>query len=173
MKRLLFFICIFLSNIHFAQSNDIFDLARKGKATDIKSFIDENKEIDLNKSNSYGFTPLILACYYNNKEAVHFLIKKNVNLNYNTQEGTALMAVTVKGNVDLVKILLEKGANPDLTNDAGITALMYAVQFENKEIIELLLHYNANKYLLDTNGNSAFEYAIKTKNKEIINLLKI
>jgi len=103
---------------------------------------------------------------------VIFLIDNKANLDFLSSEGTALMAATVKGNFKMTEILLQNGANPDLTNEAGISALMYAVQFKNISTIKLLLQHNANKLLLDKEGRSAFEYAVFTKNEEIINLLK-
>lgn len=172
--RIFFFLLYFiLMSPIYSQDKNIFDLARNGSKSEISSFFKENKEVNCNQINSYGFTPLIMACYYNNKAAVLSFLERNIELDYISPEGTALMALAVKGNLELTEILLANGANPDLTNVEGITALMYAVQFENKKLVELLLQYNANKKLLDNNGISAFEYAIKTKNEHIINLLKI
>ena len=82
------------------------------------------------------------------------------------------MASVVKGNNELVKLLINKGANLDLTDSNGITALIYAVQFKNIEILKTLLEHKANKSLVDKNGKTAFEYAVFSGNEEIINLLK-
>lgn len=172
MRVLLVFLFLILQNSIYSQDKNIFDLARKGSKNEIIVFFESHKQVNCNEINPHGFTPLIMACYYNNKEAVLSFLERNVELDYISPEGTALMAVAVKGNVELAELLLTNGANPDLTNDEGITALMYAVQFENKKLVELLLYHNANKKLLDKNGISAFEYAIKTKNEDIINLLK-
>lgn len=173
MKIVIVLFFLIFQSIIYSQGKDIFDLARNGSKSEISYFFEKNKGFNCNETNPYGFTPLIMACYYNNKEAVLSFIEQNAELDYVSQEGTALMALTVKGNVDLAEILLVKGANPDLTNVQGITALMYAVQFENKKLVELLLKHKANTKLLDNKGNSAFEYAVKTKNEDIINLLKI
>jgi hypothetical protein len=155
----------------FAQQKSIFDVARNGTLHEIEQLYAENKNC-VTEINEYGFSPLILACYKGNTEVAKFLIEKKANLDYVSDEGTALMAAVVKGNPKLTKLLLEKGANPNLTNHNGTTSLMYAVKFKNIEIIKLLLEYKANKSLIDKEGNSAFEYAIQTTNEEIINLLK-
>lgn len=172
MKVFLVILFLLLQFSLYSQDKNLFELARKGSRDEIIAFHESVKEANYNHKNNYGFTPLIMGCYYSNKDAVLFFLEQNVDLNYISPEGTALMAVAVKGNVEIAKILLSKGANPDLSNEEGITALMYAVQFENVKLIELLLQYKANKKLLDKNGISAFEYAIKTKNENIINLLK-
>ena len=122
------------------------------------------------RSNSVSIVANLRKSTRTNKR--DFLIANNANVNYTSQEGTALMAATVKGNLDLVALLLKKGADPNLKNKTGITALMYAVQFKNVDIVKLLLNSGANKSLQDNEGRTAFEYAVFTKNDEIINLLK-
>ena len=167
-----FFIVFIITTLNcFAQQKSIFDVARNGTLLEIEQLYTENKNC-ISEINEYGFSPLILACYKGNIDVAKFLIEHKSNINYVSDEGTALMAAVVKGNPELTKLLLEKGANLDLTNHNGTTALMYAVKFKNIEIIKLLLEYKANKSLIDKEGNSAFEYAIQTTNEEIINLLK-
>ena len=89
-----------------------------------------------------------------------------------SEMGTALMACAVKGNVQIAKLLLEKGCNPDLTDANGTTALIYATQFKNSELIKALLKHNADKTKTDNKGKTAFEYAVFSGSEEIINLLK-
>jgi len=170
MKYILF-ILLFVVFDCFSQDKTLFNIARKGTVEDAQQWISE-KPNSINEINQHGFSPLILACYSENIEIVIFLIDNKVDLNFLSLEGTALMAATVKGNLKIVELLLENGANPDLTNEDGISALMYAIQFKNISIVKLLLKYKANKLLLDKEGKSAFEYAVFTEKEEIINLLK-
>lgn len=167
----LFTFLFFVQNLIFAQDKlGIYDIARKGTVDQVQVFFKESPEI-ISTPNEYGFSPLILACYSGNKAVASYLVDK-VNLDYVSPEGTALMAAVVKGNVLLVKLLLEKNANPNLTNKQGTTALIYAVQFKNTEIINLLLQHNASKLQMDKEGKTAFEYAVFARNETIINLLK-
>lgn len=170
MKYFLFFI-VFNCFIGFSQESSFYNIARRGTVEEAKVLVAQNPEI-INTPNEYGFSPLILACYNGNIKMVYFLIEQKAVINYISQEGTALMGATVKGNEQLVALLLENGADTNLTNQDGITALMYAVQFKNPKIIKLLLQHNANKTLVDNEGRTAFEYAVFTKQDEIINLLK-
>lgn len=165
----LFFLLIFINC--FCQESPFFNIARKGKIEEAANWLKERPD-SINEINSYGFTPLIIACYSGNIDMVHFLIENKATINYVSPEGSALMAATVKGNSNLVHFLLKNGANTDLTNDIGVTALIYAVQFKNVSIVKLLLQNNANKLLMDNDGKTAFEYAVYGKNEEIINLLK-
>jgi len=149
---------------------DVHAVARKGTIDQIEVLYKETPEI-INTPNERGFSPLILACYSGNESVATYLIEKT-NIDYVSSEGTALMAAVVKGNVRLVNALLEKKANPNLTNKQGTTALIYAVQLKNIEIIRLLLKYTASKSMVDQDGKTAFEYAVFAGDETIINLLK-
>ena len=82
------------------------------------------------------------------------------------------MAATVKKNSNLVKLLLENNANPNLTDQNNSTALHFSVIFNQQEIIELLIKYKANPNIKDNRGNTALDYAKITNNSNIIQLLK-
>jgi uncharacterized protein len=166
------FLIVFLFQVSiFAQEKlNIFDVARKGTVNDMEVIYKETPEI-INTPNERGFSPLILACYSGNEAVALYLIDK-ANLDFVSSEGTALMAAVVKGNIKLAKILLEKKANPNLSNKQGTTALIYAVQFKNAALLSLLLKYNASKSQFDTDGKTAFEYAVFAGDEIIINLLK-
>ncbi|WP_298138790.1 ankyrin repeat domain-containing protein [Flavobacterium sp.] len=170
IKKIVLF--VFLNSFFgFCQQKDIFLVARNGNVVEMESILKESPSA-LNSKNEYGFSPLILACYKSNNDVARYLIEKKADLDYVSQEGTALMAATVKGNAKLVELLLSNNANPNLTDEKGTTALMYAVQFKNEEIIQLLLKYKADKTKINNEGKTAFEFAVFSKNDNIINLLK-
>lgn len=166
----LFFLGLFCM-LSFSQESPFFAIARKGSIVDAQTYLQTHPN-SINEVNQYKFSPLILACYNGNEDMVNFLLDNNAEINYISPEGTVLMAATVKGNDKLVEKLLKLKADPNLTNEKGITALMYAVQFKNAKIVNLLLRYGANKLIIDAEGKTAFEYAVLSKNDEIINLLK-
>ena len=165
------FVYFFFTTIIFSQEKlSIYDIARKGTIDQIQAMQKENPEI-INSPNEHGFSPLILACYSGNESVALYLVDK-ANVDYVSNEGTALMAAVVKGNLKLVNLLLDKKANPNLTNKQGTTALIYAIQFKNAEMVALLLKHSASKVQLDNEGKTAFEYAVFSGNETIINLLK-
>ncbi|RZJ99356.1 MAG: ankyrin repeat domain-containing protein, partial [Flavobacterium sp.] len=125
-----------------------------------------------NTVNDGGYSPLILACYRGNNEVAQFLIENGSDINGTSSMGTPLMASVVKGNIQIVKMLLSKKAAVDLADANGITPLIYAVQFNNVELTKLLLDNNADKTKVDKSGKTAFEYAVFSGNESLINLLK-
>lgn len=153
------------------KSKSIFDIARSGTVAEVKEEIKKNPDI-INQVNENGFSPLILACYRGNVEVAKFLMDHVKDINYKSQEGTALAGLAVRYNRDLVMYLLSKGADPNIADATGSTPLFWAVKSGNQELTELLLEYKAAKSVKDTKGVTAFEYAVQTNNKDIINLLK-
>ncbi|WP_333694464.1 ankyrin repeat domain-containing protein [Flavobacterium sp.] len=164
-------ICIAGFNFHLLAQTDLIQMVRVNDYEGVQKAVKLNPDLVNQKSNE-GFTPLILASYRGNLDMVKFLLDSGAQVNVGTSMGSALMAATVKGHYEVVALLLEREANPDLTDSEGTTALMYAVQFRNVALTKLLLLNKASKTLLDSKGKSAFEYAVFTGNEEIINLLK-
>lgn len=174
MKKLLLILSIFLGfSLVLAQekAKSIFDIARNGSVAEVKELMKKDPN-SINETNESGFSPLILACYRGNTEVAKFLIDHVKDLNYKSQEGTALAGLSVKYNKDLVTYLLSKNADPNIADATGSTPLFWAVKFGNKELIELLVKYKADTSKKDSMGMTPFEYALQTNNKEIINLLK-
>ena len=163
-------VALFFFQIGFAQQ-DIFDIARKGTVEAVKTIMKQNPGA-IDSISREGFSPLILACYRGNIDVAKFLIKEVKDINGNSSMGTPLMAAVVKGNKEIVEVLLDNKANPNLTDANGTTALIYAVQFNYISIVKLLLDFKADKSKIDDKGKTAFEYAAFSNNEEIINLLK-
>lgn len=171
MKKLLvavLLLCLFSSQ---AQDKNVFDIARSGTLTEIQDLYKSNPDL-INSLNESRTSPLILACYRGNVEVAKFLIENAKDINYNSDMGTALMAATYKNHPELVKLLLDKKANPNAADTNGTTALSLAVQFKNSPLVQLLLEHKADKTIKDNKGKTAFEYAVFSQNEQIINLLK-
>ena len=68
---------------------------------------------------------------------VKVTIKKNARIDkQNTIMFTDLMAASVNGHADVVRLLLANGANPDLKNNEGKTAIDYAENSSVKRLLE-------------------------------------
>ncbi len=65
--------------------------------------------------------------------------KKHTGLNAKGSNGrTVLTRAVMRNDVNAVKALLLKGADPEAVDNNKKTALMYALESDNKEIIALL-----------------------------------
>lgn len=174
MKKLILFTVFFLSLSFISaqeKAKSVFDIARNGTLAELKDLMKKNPDV-INETNERGFSTLILACYRGNKDVADFLIDHVKDVNYKSEEGTALAGLSIQYNKDLVEHLLKKNADPNIADGTGTTPLFWAVKAGNKELVELLLQYKADKTMKDSAGMTPFEYALKADNKEIINLLK-
>ena len=93
-----------------------------------------------------GATPLIWAAAVNCPKGIVLFKNAGANLNtVTTDEGnTALWNAVKFGHVDCVKLLLEFGANPNITNNYGQTALSVAEESNgDNPIRDLLVKFGA------------------------------
>ena len=94
-----------------------------------------NAGIDTNMPSELGITPLMQSCLYNNAEYEEFvsvLISRSDNINHQDNIGkTALMEACRYGTRGMIILLLEAGAQIDITNQAGNNAL-YEVQHKKR-----------------------------------------
>ena len=77
--------------------------------------------------------------------------------------------IVARGNFELTKLLLEKGANANSADDWGDSALMSAVRKDNFDIATLLLENGADVNMADSeSGKRALDYATSEKMKELL-----
>lgn len=169
MKRIFFLLILFGYSQIYSQS-DIFDASRKGQLNEVISIYSKTPDA-INLNNAEGYSPLILACYHDNEEVVRFLVDKVSDINGTSNYGTTLMAAVVKGNLNIIEMLLTNKADPDIADSNGTTAMHYAVMFKNYEAVKLLIEANANLKIMDNRGQSALDYAVKQNDKKLKNLL--
>ena len=172
VTKLIFpFLFTLLGVISITAQESIHDLARNGELTKIKALV-ENDVTIVNLQSEQGFSPLLLAVYYEKEEVANYLIENGATVNEDSAMGSPLMAAVVKNNYSLTEKLLAKGANVNATDANGTTSLIYAVTFQLEDIVDLLLKYNPNILHKDEKGFSALDYAEKLPNKAIENKLK-
>lgn len=90
-----------------------------------------NQEVDVVIPNPYGFelgepySLLALSCYYNNNIAAKNLIKLGVDVNQpNTYNNNSPLSIAcANGNMEIAKLLLEKGANLNQADSDGKTPI--------------------------------------------------
>jgi ankyrin repeat protein len=81
------------------------------------------------------------------------------------------MYATVGGQLEILILLLEAGANINEQSDSGDTALIKAVLCNHFDVANLLLINNANVDIIDNEGWTALSIAIARGNNKFIKLL--
>lgn len=98
----------------------------------------------------------INACKNAQKGVVQAFLKKGgIDLDKRDQAGcTALYYAAAKGTRDIVRLLLDAGADPGLANNQSAVPLHSVSQSGNKEIIRMLVEHGADINATDKRGRT-------------------
>jgi ankyrin len=88
-----------------------------------------------------------------------------------TKNDTPLHAACYWNHIDIVKLLIEKGADVNPVNSWGITPLMYAVVCRYHDIAQKLLDNRADPEIKANNNVTSIEVARKVKDNELIKMM--
>ncbi|KAM5131026.1 ankyrin repeat and SAM domain-containing protein 3 isoform 2-T2 [Callospermophilus lateralis] len=103
------------------------------------------RELDLNKKNGGGWTPLMYASYIGHDTIVHLLLEAGVSVNVPTPEGqTPLMLASSCGNESIAYFLLQQGAELEMKDIHGWTALFHCTSAGHQQMVKFLLDSGAN-----------------------------
>ncbi|MBQ7257031.1 MAG: ankyrin repeat domain-containing protein [Abditibacteriota bacterium] len=134
-------------------------------------FISENVK-DTNIIRPQG-TLLNIAINNDNVSAVKILLEKGADVNL---KGTSypLISALIKGNKEILNLILEKNPNPNIEYVGGLTPLMFASKYDDYATVKKLIDLGADATKSSNQGFNALHLAIfnQTEDKEkIINLL--
>lgn len=73
----------------------------------------------------------------------------NVNCRSKSDKSTPIMAACARGDMDIIKELLSRGAIPYITNDASKNALDQAIRANHKDVFDLLVSYDNQRKSFD------------------------
>ncbi|AIF81164.1 hypothetical protein I862_03005 [endosymbiont of Acanthamoeba sp. UWC8] len=106
-----------------------------------------------------SFTVLTRAARLNFTEAIEFLIAKGADVNFPSNEETALTVAAQYGCCEALSILLGYGANVEITDHNGNTALILAADNGHEDIVNKLISAEANVNYQDDEGRTALMLA--------------
>lgn len=130
---------------------------------------DQRKEYKL-------LTPLMWSVMEKRIECTKVLLNNNVDTEVKAKHGiTALMfAVREGGDIDILKLLLDKGANVEAKDENGMSPLLGAIINRNLEAVKLLIAKGADVKVTDKNGKGVMYYANTIPNLQLKeNMLKL
>ena len=133
---------------------DVFEAAALGRTDRLRELLDE-EPARANAFGDDGFHPLGLACFFGHVDAARLLLERGADVNAlarNEQIQTAAIhAATASGDAEsdettrfeLVKLLLEHGADPNLEQGGGFRAIDAARQNGDERVEGLLLEHGS------------------------------
>ncbi len=103
-----------------------------------------------------GITSLMNAAINDDVSAVQFFAKSGVAVvnQKNVGGASALHIAARRGNIEICKILLENGANINITDNEGWTPLMRAALAKNSDLVRMLLLRGADPKKMNSVGES-------------------
>ena len=169
----------------FEQSSDLKAAFDTGNLDLFKEVFRKNPGLDLNTTMNDGETLLTSAIKNDYREIRNFLIEKGAATDrLNTNKESPLIAATVAGYLESVKILIDHDVDIDKKDATGMTALHHAIFNSDSEKIPLrqrkisqdiaifLVKSGASVELTNSENQTPYLMALEHNNVAIQNLIK-
>lgn len=155
----------------------------KGRDELVDLFLEKNAGINVGgkSGKTQNQTPLYAAIIEDREDLIKKLLDKGADPNIADSEGAFPLSeavVRANANPEVVRMLIEKGANVNAQEPNKNTALMFAAGNKKinsqtrREIIEILLKNGADKSLKGDQGKTALDWAKMLGNADAAELLK-
>lgn len=131
---------------------------------------------DIDASDSENYTPLIEALTNEHYRTSILLIENEADINKKTvYDATAIYVATQNRMVEVVELLIGKGANLDVVGEQG-TALHVAISGElsktTSKICEMLINAGADVNSLSIDNGTPLDMAILYERGDIVKMLR-
>lgn len=108
---------------------------------------------------------------YPNKDTITYLLEKGLDVNAIKDTPKKETPLHMVKTVEIAKLLIEKGANFNLTDDEGNTPLHKKIIEENDKLIELYLGHGADINTQNNDGNTPLHLAHDTNSLTLVQRL--
>jgi ankyrin repeat protein len=153
---------------------DVFEAATFGDLDRLISLLGADPS-DVSARSGDGFTPLHLAAFFGQAEAVALLLARDAVVDARGTGwmiGTPLHSAASGGHVEVARLLLEAGADPDARQSEGFTALHAAAEHGDVASMRLLLTHGADARATTDDGRNALAFATAAGDAETIEILR-
>jgi ankyrin repeat protein len=153
---------------------DIFEAAAAGDCARLRQLIAQDA-MSARAISPDGWTPLHLAAAFAGAEPVTLLLEHGAHIHqfsHNPMRNQPLHAcIALNSSLDVVRALLEAGADVNATQHGGYTPLLQAAAAGKKDLVRLLLEYGARLDCVCDRGKSAADYARERGHTEVAEIL--
>lgn len=152
---------------------DVFEASATGEIGALARRLDE----DPSRANAVaedGFTPLGLAAFFRQRDALRLLLARGAEVNrasQNAQRVAPLHSAVAGGDEGIVADLLARGSDVHARQDLGFTPLHNAAAEGNETIIRLLLDRGADRSAVSDSGATAEQIARERGHNSVAGLL--
>ena len=136
MKRLFYLGIFLLLSTVYACGGGIFYYSERGDIDGVKPYIEKG---EIERTNGYGFTPLLVATYYGHTGLVEYLVENGAEVDRQENGGwTPLMYAAYYNYKEIAKILLEHNASLTIKNSEGKNAVDIAEENDRETILRMM-----------------------------------
>lgn len=152
----------------------IFEAAATGKLNHIIRALARDPEL-VNAYADDGFQPLGLASFFGQLEAARYLLKAGAAVNAPSRNGLAaapIQSAAATGHTDIVKLLLDNGADPNVREQGGYTPLHAAAQNGDEDMILALIYGGADLDAKSSDGKTPLDLAEEAGHESAASVLQ-
>ena len=154
-------------------SLDIFEATAADKADKVSAILETDPEAAKSWS-ADGFTALHFAAFFNRPAIARALIRHGADVAAvarNPMKVMPLHSAAAAHSGEIVRLLVENGAPPNVPQEGGWVPLHEAAQIGDKEMVKVLLQHGADAQLRSNDGRTAAKMARANGHEEIVKLL--
>jgi|GEM_PF-5934989 len=129
--------------------------------------------VNINTNDGWGRSTLHAAVFFGNETAiVRTLIQKGISVHQTVRDDEHILHLAIEptetktNEIDLVRILLENGANPNVVDRQKHTPLHLAAENNSPEIMNLLISKGALVDVLDVSRSTALHKLFRPLNRK-------
>eukprot|EP01135_Chromosphaera_perkinsii_P005942 Nk52_evm10s373 gene=Nk52_evmTU10s373 len=138
-----------------------------GNVPVILTYLKGGSDIDI--QDNQGKTPLMISCIYGHKRAAHALIEHDALLDTRDRHGATALHYCARNNfIDLIKLLISKGADVTLPDNQGRIPISWAIQMCHTNGLGLLGKTLDGANIIDKAGSSLVHIAALSGNIEAV-----
>ena len=152
---------------------DFFEACALGRMERVTELLTADPAL-ANTHSGDGFTGLGLACFFRHPETAKLLLDRGADAalpSANALRVAPLHSAITTGLVELVDLLLVRGADPNARESGGITPIHTAAAHGNREIIERLIVAGADRSALSDDGKTPADMARQYGHPEVVDQL--
>src|SRR5262245_54049146 len=159
--------------VHVDRMN-VFEAATFGDLDRLTQLLADDPDL-VDAMSGDGFTPLHLAAFFGQADAVRLLLARGATADRNGtgwMTGTPLHAAASGSHASVVRLLLDAGADPNNRQRHGYTPLHSAAANGDLESVELLLDAGADPGAANDDGDTALALAEREDDLVIVERLR-
>jgi ankyrin repeat protein len=153
---------------------DVFEAAAFGDVDRLTELLGDEPSLVTSYSGD-GFTALHFAAFFGRFEAAALLIERGAEVDAfgrGWMTGTAMHSAVSRLQSDVVRILLEAGANPNVRQSAGWTPLHSSAANGDVTSVELLLASGADPTATNDEGRSVIDLATESGDEVTVDRIR-